>query len=142
IALKAEGIDCLEKKGATAGATIDNTTSPNHSEGVFTLTEVTVEEPSSCTVTGTAQSMGVDLTTELLTDTVIMDPTNKVNGPTYDKFTPENAKGIFIEFELTGMLCPFADFKIPVKGTTCGESVNNLNTNVANATKTLTKVQT
>src|SRR4029077_2988862 len=37
--MKAEQIDCLEKAGSTNLATIDNTTSPNHSEGVLTFTE-------------------------------------------------------------------------------------------------------
>src|SRR4029077_1575912 len=142
VALKAEGIDCIEKAGSTRAATIDDTTTPNHSEGILTFTEVTVEEPSSCTVTGTAQSMGVDLTTNPLTDTVIMDPTNKTTGPIYDKFTPEAANDIWIEIELTGALCPVAEIRVPIKGSACGEAVNNNNTTTPNKTGTLTKVQT
>jgi len=142
VALTAEGIDCLEKAGSTNPATIDNTTSPNHSEGVLTFTEVTVETPTTCTVSGSAQSMGVDLTTNALTDTVIMDPSNKVNGPTYDKFFPETTGGAFIEIEFTGASCPFANVKAPVKGTACGEAVSTSNTTTPTPTGTQQAVQT
>ena len=144
LTLQAEQVDCLEKEGSTNAATIDNTTSPNHSEGVITFTKVKVTAPENCFANGGAsdpEGFG-EITTKPLTDTVIMDPTNKTTGPVYDKFSPETAGGAFATIKLEGPLCSLKGVEAPVKGTACGEAVNNTNTSVPNKTGTLTRVQT
>jgi hypothetical protein len=124
ITLTAGGIECV-------GATIDNTTESGHSEGKLKFTSVTVS-PSTCSVPGGS------ITTNALTDHVIMDPTA---GSTvvFDKFFTES--GPFVEITLEGATCPLAGTTAPVNGSACGEAVNN-NLAAANKTGTLTKVQT
>jgi hypothetical protein len=137
VKLSASGIDCLERAGSKNPAHIDNTTSPNHSEGVLTFTGVKVIEPSSCTISE-------ELTTRPLTDTVIMD---KTAGSTvvFDKIVPETAGGAFFQLTFGGALCPIAEVPTNVTGSLCGEAVH---TNAAgtgyepNKTGELKKVQT
>jgi hypothetical protein len=139
VEMTVEGVDCLEKAGSTNAATLDNTTSKGHSEGLLTFTGVKVVKPSNCSVAGG------ELTTNALTDEVIMDPSNKTTGPVFDKFFPEVAANGFFTIEFVGTLCPLAEDTGTLKGSLCGESVH---TNAkgtgfeANKTGTLTKVQT
>jgi hypothetical protein len=138
VEISATNVDCLEKKGSTNLATIDNTTSKGHSEGVLTFTGVKVLKPANCSVAGE------ELTTAALTDKVKMD--KKVAGSTtvFDEFFPENATTGFITIEFQGSLCALAEDTGTVKGTACGESVH---TNAAgtgfepNKTGTLTTTQ-
>jgi hypothetical protein len=138
VEISATGVDCLEKKGSTNLATIDNTTSAGHSEGVLTFTGVKVLKPANCSVAGE------ELTTAALTDKVKMD--KKVAGSTtvFDEFFPETAATGFFTIELQGSLCSLAEDTGTIKGTACGESSH---TNAAgtgfepNKTGTLTKVQ-
>ena len=119
LTLEAEQVDCLEKAGVANEATIDNTTTPNHSEGVLTFTNVTVIEPKNCTVNGG------EITTAPLTDTVIMDPTAG-SKTVYDKFFPEAAGGAFVTIKMAGELCSIKGAEAPVKGTACGEAVHTV----------------
>lgn len=137
-------IDCLEKAGATNVATIDNTTSKGHSEGVFTWTNVKVEKPAGCQVGGATH----EITTSRLTDEVIMDPTAG-STTVFDRFfTDRNAKGEeeavdIVTFE--GAECPLAEAAVPLKGTFCGEFVhtNSMGTGFEpSKTGTLTRIQT
>jgi hypothetical protein len=137
VELSAEGVDCLEKAGSTNPATIDNTTTRGHSEGVLTFTGVKVVKPANCSVAGG------EITTALVTDQVIMD--TKVAGSTsvLDRFSAE--EGVWDSVELQGALCPLAENTAALKGTLCGEFTH---TNAAGTgfeptkTGTLTKVQT
>jgi hypothetical protein len=132
-----EGVDCLERAGSTNASTIDNTTKKGHSEGVLTFTGVKVVKPANCEL--------MEITTNPLTDEVIMDPSNKTTGPVYDKFFPEVAANGWFTFEFTGPLCSLEEDTGTLKGTACGESAhtNGFATGFeANKTGTLTKVQT
>jgi hypothetical protein len=137
VKLTAEGVDCLEKAGSSNAATIDNTTSKGHGEGVLTFTGVKVVEPTNCSVAGG------ELTTAALTDQVIMAPTG--GGVVWDHFFPENAATSFITIEFSGALCAIAEDSGTVKGGACGESAHTNGGGTgyeANKTGTLTKVQT
>jgi hypothetical protein len=137
VELEAEGVDCLEKSGSTNLATLDNTTSPNHSEGVLTFTNVKVLKPENCEV-GNASH---DLTTSALTDTVRMD---KTTGSTavYDEFFPEVAANGFVKITFSGAKCALAEDSSTVKGNACGEAVHTSGTSfVANKTGELKFVQ-
>ncbi|HKZ12685.1 MAG TPA: hypothetical protein VJL81_02455 [Solirubrobacterales bacterium] len=133
-----QAIDCLERQGSTNAATIDNTTSPNHSEVVLTMTSTELTEPANC-------SVGSEKTSNLLTDTVIMDPTAG-STTVFDKFFTHNAEaGSFFTLEFSGALCPIAENSASVKGTLCGEMVHTTAGGTGydpNNTGTLTKVQT
>jgi hypothetical protein len=137
VKLTSEEVDCLEIPEGLFESRIDNTVSKGHTEVTFTFTGVKVVEPSNCSVGGAAH----ELTTRELTGQIIMDPSNKTTGPIYDKFSPEKAETGFITIEFAGALCPLAEDTGTLKGTTCGESVNN-NLSAPNKTGTLTKVQT
>lgn len=137
VQLTAEGVDCLERAGFSFGATIDNTTTKNHSEGVLTFTGVKVVKPANCSVAGG------ELTTNQLTGEVIMDP-NVGSNVVYDKFFPEFGSK-FVTIEFLGALCPLAESSAAVEGTVCGESVHTNASGTGyelNNTGTLTKVQT
>jgi hypothetical protein len=109
VEITAKQIDCVE-------ATIDTTGGVAHSKGKLTFTEVSVDKPLLC-------HLPSDLTTEALTDEVIMDPTAGSN-TVADKFFPEVAGGAFITITFEGAECPVAGTPVPVKGTACGESVH------------------
>ena len=117
VELTTEGIDCLEKAGSTSGATIDNTTSKGHGEGVLTFTGVKVVKPTNCEVPGG------ELTTKQLTAEVIMDPTA---GSTvmFTRLFPETAATGVITVEFAGVKCPLAEDSATVKGAACGEAVH------------------
>jgi hypothetical protein len=138
VEITAEGVDCLEKAGSTNAATIDNTTSKGHSEGVLTFTGVKVVKPANCSVAGG------ELTTSQLTDEVIMD-TTEGSTVVFDRFFPEVAANGLLTVEFLGALCVLAESSATVKGNACGETVH---TNAGgtgyepNKTGTLTKVQT
>jgi hypothetical protein len=128
VELEAEGIDCVE-------ASIDNTTSKGHSEGKLRFTGVKVLKPSTkCGVKNVGGTLGT-LTTEALTDQVIMDPTAG-STTVFDKFSPEVSGGAFVTIEFAGAECPLNEASAPVKGTACGESPNK--TGVLLATQQLT----
>jgi hypothetical protein len=128
VQLEIEQVDCVE-------ASIDNTTSNGHSEGKFRFTGVKVLKPSTkCSVKNVGGTLGT-VTTEALTDQVIMDP---FTGSTvvFDRFSPETAGGAFVTIEFAGSECPLNEASAPVKGTACGESPNK--TGVLLATQVLT----
>jgi hypothetical protein len=144
VELSAEGVDCLEKAGSTNPATIDNgykvgevtKGGPGHSEGVLTFTGVSVLKPSTkCTVGNVGKASSKELTTEALTDQVIMDPTSG-SKTVFDKFSPETSGGAFVTIEFGGAECPLNEASAPVKGNACGQSPNA--TGVLLATQTLT----
>jgi hypothetical protein len=117
VELSAEGIDCVE-------ATIDNTTSKGHSAGKLRFTGVKVLKPSTaCTVGNVKESGSGVVTTEALTDQVIMDPTSGSTA-VLDKFSPEVSGGAFVTIEFGGATCPLKEDSAPVKGTACGEAVH------------------
>jgi hypothetical protein len=110
VEITAKQIDCVE-------ATIDTTAGGvAHSKGKLTFTEVSVDKPALC-------HLPSDLTTEVLTDEVIMDPTAGSN-TVADKFFPEVAGGGILTLTFEGAECPVAGTPVPVKGTLCGESVH------------------
>jgi hypothetical protein len=115
VEITANQVDCLEQAGSTNAATIDNTTSKGHSEGVLTFTEVEVLKPENCEV------VGKQLTTKALTDEVIMDPGG--GGAVFDRFVPEiPVNGIFaIQF---GGKCAISENTAVMKGAACGEAVH------------------
>jgi hypothetical protein len=134
VKLTATGIDCVN-------ATIDSTAGGvAHSAGTLKFTGVSVVEPKGCSVGG----VNHELSTEALTDEVIMDPTAG-STTVFDKFFPETSGGAFVTITFEGAECVIAGTPVPVKGTACGEAVH---TNTAgtgyepNHTGTLTKVQT
>lgn len=131
VELEAEKVDCVE-------ASIDNTTSKGHSEGKLQFTGVKVLKPSTkCSVKNTGGTLGT-VTTNALTDQVIMDPTTG-STTVFDKFsTDKNAKGEevpFVSIEFAGSECPLNEASAPVKGAACGESPNK--TGVLLATQNL-----
>jgi hypothetical protein len=138
IELTGAGIDCLERAGSSSAATIDNTTSKGHSEGVLTLTSVQVVKPAHCEVGGPTH----EITTTALTDEVIMDPTA---GSTvvFDRFFPETPANGIMHFSFEGPECALTESIATVKGSFCGESVHTNATGFApNTTGTLTITQT
>jgi hypothetical protein len=85
-----------------------------------------------------------ELTTNFLTDEVIMHPTAGNTGVA-DRFFPENmTTNSFIEIPLEGAECPLAGNVANVKGSVCGESVhtNASSAFVANKTGELFEDQT
>lgn len=123
IELTAEGIDCLEKAGSTNVATLDNTTSKGHGEGVLTLTGVKVVKPSTkCSVKNVGGTSG-EITTEKITAQAVMDSTV---GSTvmFTRLVPETAGGAFATIEFGGAECPLNEASAPVKGSACGEAVH------------------
>ena len=138
VELAAAGVDCLERAGSTSAATIDNTTSKGHSEGVLTITGVKVIKPENCEVPGG------ELTTNGVTDEVIMD-TTAGSTVVFDRLFPEVAANGFLPIEFIGAKCALGGNEATVKGTVCGESVHTNAGGTAfesNKTGTLTKVQT
>jgi hypothetical protein len=147
VEISAEGIDCLKEAGSTAPAIINTVEdfkegklieTTAHSEGVLTFTGVKVLKPSTkCSVPGG------ELTTNPLTDEVIMDPTS---GSTvvFDRFFPEPPATSFINIKFEGAECPLAGDEGPVKGSACGEAVhtNEAGAYVSIPTGTLFKDQT
>jgi hypothetical protein len=132
VELSAEQIDCLESKGSTKPAIINTVEdfkegklieTTAHSEGVLTFTGVKVLKPSTkCEVSGG------ELTTNQLTDEVIMDPTAGSAG-VFDRFFTDPVEGKevpFITIEFLGKECPLAGDSAPVKGSACGEAVHTL----------------
>jgi hypothetical protein len=128
LAMSATGIDCVE-------ASIDSTAAGvAHSKGKLTFTDVTVSEPKNCFVANN------ELTTQELTDEVITDPTSST--VVFDRFFSDT--GVFVEIEFTGAECALNKLIVPVKGSSCGESVHTTGTSTyaPNPSGTLTKVQT
>jgi hypothetical protein len=114
VKLSAAQIDCVEAK-------IDNTKEAGHSEGKLRFTEVSVVEPANCEVGTTVEGKAHTLTTEALTDHVIMDPTS---GSTvvFDKFVPEGTT--FLSITFAGAKCTIGEETAAVKGSACGEAVH------------------
>jgi hypothetical protein len=128
VELSAEGVDCLEKAGSTNPAIINTLANDSgaHSEGVLTFTGVKVFKPSTkCTAGTVGHSSSGELTTEALTDEVIMDATAG-STTVFDKFFPEVAGGAIFTIEFGGAECPLAGDSSAVKGSFCGEAVHTL----------------
>jgi hypothetical protein len=116
LTLNATGVHCAI--GATC--TIDNTVSPNHSEGALEFTGVTVVEPANCTVSSPVNPAGT-VTTNPLTDTVIMD---RLGGTAvFDKFFTDNDQPLVV-LVFGGPKCEFDELEVPVFGTVTGRAVH------------------
>jgi hypothetical protein len=127
----AGGIECVT-------ASIDNTMSPGHSEGILRFLNIKVLKPSTkCNVPG-----GTLQTTFPLTDNVVMDPTFGSTA-VFDKFVPWVGVPAILTVRFEGAECPLAEAEAPVKGSLCGESVHtNGSSYVANKTGELFVTQT
>ena len=111
VKLTAKKVECI-------GATIFNegTTVLGKDKGKLKFTEVTVDEPSTCSVEG-----GTVETTELKTE---LAKEEGVTGKVFDKFEPAaGATGNFATVKLIGTGCPVTGNKL-VKGVIYGEAVN------------------
>jgi hypothetical protein len=126
VEISAKSIECTAK----VECTIDNGLGANlgkqtdHSSGQLTFTEVSVVKPSSCTVHSPGATAGT-VTTQPLTDTVIMDPNGST--ATFDTFFPETGTA-FVNLEFGGGTCPFNELSLPVQGQTCGRAVHTSGT--------------
>jgi hypothetical protein len=84
---------------------------------------VKVLKPSTkCSVKNVGGTSG-EITTEALTDEVIMDPTAGSTA-VFDRFVPEVSGGAFVTIEFTGAECPLNEASAAVKGSACGEAVH------------------
>jgi hypothetical protein len=129
ITFTALGIECEEATINTVA--VDKEA---HSEGFLNFTEIRVT-PATCSV------KGGHITTEHLTDRVIMDPTAG-STTVFDTFFTDNGVPI-ATISLEGADCPFAAVNASLTGTFCGESVvtNGAGVLVANETGDLSREQ-
>ena len=79
-------------------------------------------EPANCEVGTTVEGKTHTLTTEALTDHVIMDPTSG-STTVFDKFVPETGT-TFVSVTFAGAKCTIGEETAAVKGSACGEAVH------------------